>query len=923
MANAPNNQLTQQAREGVRRVPWKTVLAGAGSVSVVTLLAVSGFGPLINSIAAGALSVKEVQDWLANLGANALSGWVADWATGVTRDALADPAERERRAVELEQRAATDPAIAAALAKLLPAIDAVPQSLDSLREGVGAQSDLVLEQNALLERLRADVERAGLGVDELRQFVTSATSQAVINFGGAQVGEVKTGDVAGRDVKKQSITVNVWQWERFAGDDLAWLVQRLSQGGQELRPTDRERWRRVDWSQAAQKYKTEMGRLYGSMHIFGMNRPVPLTDVFTDVYLLDKPSAWRRHSLEELRQRGKLHDATGSDTRHAGGELVAKEPRLFILGQPGAGKTTFLKHLVMETVAGRVNAIPIFVSLKAWADSGLDLMPFLVRQFMICSFPDAQPFIEHIFEGGKAIVLFDGLDEVSDAQEQRQRTTQAIRDFAQQYGKSRVVVTCRTAVTEYTFEGFSYCEIADFTQEQIEAFVGRWFQKDEAKRAAFLEAFGKHENQRLIDLARRPLLLTMLCLTFDETMAFPQRRAELYEEAIDALLKKWDSSRSIQRDQVYRKLSLGHKRQLLTELAAQSYEKGELFLPRRELASRVVRFLRRLPPSDQGEDIDGDAVLRSIEAQHGLLVERARDIYSFSHLTFQEYFTARYIAGHHRDEVRRRAVAQGENTQWREVLLLAASMLDYEGAQPFFRLWTEHLQSMVQSDAALTTLLMWVDQQVQEGSFPPFGLRALVLTIALIDQAKLHLRALVDLVAFARYLDHDLARDFARDLARALTRVRDLACDFARDLRRAHFYVHEIARELEYARDVSRDIAKEISRALGYSRNIERNSDITEKIKLVYEVSFDITHGLEIARSCDVIYRHAIRTRPQNTSAIPRHIPLQDWQLGPEQLDLLEVYLVGTWRLLECLDLATVEDRKAIEDRLLAPPFPS
>ena len=35
--------------------------------------------------------------------------------------------------------------------------------------------------------------------------------------------------------------------------------------------------------------------------------------------------------------------------------------------------------------------------------------------------------------------------------------------------------------------------------------------------------------------------------------------------------------------------------------------------------------------------------MKSIEAQHELLVERARRIYSFSPLTFQEYFTARAI----------------------------------------------------------------------------------------------------------------------------------------------------------------------------------------------------------------------------------------------------------------------------------------
>ena len=41
--------------------------------------------------------------------------------------------------------------------------------------------------------------------------------------------------------------------------------------------------------------------------------------------------------------------------------------------------------------------------------------------------------------------------------------------------------------------------------------------------------------------------------------------------------------------------------------------------------------------------MDSEVVLKALEAQHGLLVERARGIYSFSHLTFQEYFTAREV----------------------------------------------------------------------------------------------------------------------------------------------------------------------------------------------------------------------------------------------------------------------------------------
>jgi predicted NACHT family NTPase len=36
--------------------------------------------------------------------------------------------------------------------------------------------------------------------------------------------------------------------------------------------------------------------------------------------------------------------------------------------------------------------------------------------------------------------------------------------------------------------------------------------------------------------------------------------------------------------------------------------------------------------------------LTAIEVEQGILVERSRDTYSFSHLTFQEYLTAKWIA---------------------------------------------------------------------------------------------------------------------------------------------------------------------------------------------------------------------------------------------------------------------------------------
>jgi len=89
---------------------------------------------------------------------------------------------------------------------------------------------------------------------------------------------------------------------------------------------------------------------YDTMQIFGMARPVSLSAIYTDVFVLDRPTALCRFSLEALqesyREAGRER-ALCHGERQSGLSLVQRESRLFILGKPGAGKTTFLKRLVV------------------------------------------------------------------------------------------------------------------------------------------------------------------------------------------------------------------------------------------------------------------------------------------------------------------------------------------------------------------------------------------------------------------------------------------------------------------------------------------------------------------------------------------------------------------------------------------------
>lgn len=497
-----------------------------------------------------------------------------------------------------------------------------------------------------------------------------------------------------------------WAWANYSKDIIKSFAKSLASGaGEKAKEAALAGWERVEWATEAKKYGQAVQEMYGRVRVLGMSDPVPLEGIFTDVRILDRPSALRRLDIEKLRADPGTLDRLGR--RIDGLKLVSdsKKRRLFILGKPGAGKTTFLKYVALQATKGTIDKVPIFVPLKAWADSHLELLPFVCKQFEICDFPDARPFVERILKRGDAIVLFDGLDEVNQEGQQRDKMIVALKDFSAQYSKAQCLITCRVAATEYEFEEFTYVELADFTDEQISTFAAKWFADEPAKLELFNREFSSPESKGLRELAKVPLLLSLLCLSFGETMSFPQRRVEIYEEALDALLKKWDASRSIKRDETYKGLSLGRKRQMLARIGAQTFQLNEYLLPQEQLARRITLYLRQLPGLPREQDVDGEAVLKAIEAQHGVLIERAHRIYSFSHLTLQEYFTAKYISEHAPIGVLREMLnpVYVANPRWREVVLLTASML--ENADDFFMRFSGALKLIVQADPVFSRFM--------------------------------------------------------------------------------------------------------------------------------------------------------------------------------------------------------------------------
>ncbi|MDF5707142.1 MAG: NACHT domain-containing NTPase [Nostoc sp. S4] len=472
----------------------------------------------------------------------------------------------------------------------------------------------------------------------------------------------------------------------------------------------------------------------GTMRVLDMPKPIELTGkqgIYTNVNILEEITGRRRLRVAELMQScdhdnfERLGLSGVKQKRVSGLEVVQHYNKLMVLGKPGGGKTTFLKYLAMQCIEEKfqANRIPLFITLKDFAEAVKqpDILKFIVEQLSSCGVIYASLTVEKMLKQGKALVLLDGLDEVRE--EDTNRVLRQIRELSDLFHTNQFVITCRIAAKEYTFESFTEVEMADFDEKQIAIFAQNWFQlTDPVKSQRFFQKL--KENKPIQELASSPLLLTLLCLVFGDSGDFPANRSELYKEGLDVLLKKWDAKRNIEREQVYKNLSLQRKEDLLSQIALTTFEQKDYFFKQKTTEVYIADFIRNLRDADTDPEVlklDSEAVLKSIEAQHGLLIERAKGIYSFSHLTFHEYFAAREIVVNSAWES---LVERITEIRWREVFLLAAGMM--RKANNLVWMMKIKVDELLAQDDKLQRFMRWVDEKGNsvETSYKPAAVRA-------------------------------------------------------------------------------------------------------------------------------------------------------------------------------------------------------
>lgn len=334
-----------------------------------------------------------------------------------------------------------------------------------------------------------------------------------------------------------------------------------------------------------------------------------------------------------------------------------------LVGGPGAGKSTLVKHRVLESLGTRAETLPLYFRLRDY--QGYEsIEEALTHRLKTVGFPKPDEVLLRTLQSNAVLCVLDGLDEVK--QELRPRVVADINAFfAKHCNRSgpSLVVTCRKeAYRDTPLDIPTILEVCPLSDQQIRVFAERWppGYPQEKSAASFWRDLSA--TPKVHELARSPLLLVGGLMQYTESNeGIPEERYQYLQRVARWLIADWSTAQGHPPDALRPLYD-----RLLPLLAYEMHSRNVSEITSTDAAQLFERWLPQFghAPSDAQDVID------SIRSRTGILVIDDQHNIVFAQFGLQEFFASQQLP---QQKTPATVGTLQPLTWWREAILLAVA----------------------------------------------------------------------------------------------------------------------------------------------------------------------------------------------------------------------------------------------------------
>ena len=380
----------------------------------------------------------------------------------------------------------------------------------------------------------------------------------------------------------------------------------------------------------------------------------------------------------------RLSNPRETGTSYRAWDALTQSSRLLVLGDVGAGKSTFLQSLAWR-FAGQIEPADVqFLTFRLFGQAVEDLKPILVDLYRFArgnrslfestldslaehGFPGAENYIKQCLSAGQCVILLDGLEALDDSfsanGDLRHKQAQ-IGELVATYPKSLWIITARPTRNLPIPNDFAILQLDGFDEEEQSHCVQHYLGD---QREGLLAACER--NPGLAPLAANPLTMAAMCRVVQRKTRSP-RLPELYDACLELLLSEWGVAKGHPR-----RYQIGDQLNVLQQLAFEMLQRGESALEEDEILALIRE---RLADAKQGY---AAGLLETFTYRSGVLCptalpQKEREVpvrYRFALAPLQNYLAAQWIVATRQAQAQ---LAHVDDPAWQDALILTAALLE-------------------------------------------------------------------------------------------------------------------------------------------------------------------------------------------------------------------------------------------------------